>query len=320
MKKTIAQFLPALLALVALVILVAGAFNREEPAGTEPVTTQSQAQIVESTEAPVETRPADARPLVEAALGRYVLDETASASCFHVSELHEDEGTTGAGKGACGHALADVCDEQRMNPVAAFWLLTEEGLYDWAESGEEIIRVPAFTLPIQSRKAYPWTAEGTRLLLTDILKLSAGIEEGMEMEVTVLGGNEEVDSFQVFYDEEDCCYYAYFILYGERSAHFLCFYTRGGEQIDDLEFQLLNLRYAEGDEEALQRIDQLGDCQGSTIMAAAEQLLTGTSRADEGRIPLAYTCDSGAVTIERYAVTGNGETGTLTNYDLRIAQ
>lgn len=321
MSKKIAQFLPAVFALIALVMLLGIAAERDAPAETEPpATTAPAVQTAEETGAdqPGETLPTDAKPRVEAALGRHSLDETATASCIRDDALHADSDTTGAGKAACAYALADLCDEQRMNPIAAFWMLTRESLFAYERGEEEALGVPAFALPIQSRKQYPYTTEGTRELLTDILNLSADVGEGMEMEDRVLGLNDEVDSFQVFYDKDDRCYYAYFILYGERSAHFLCFYIRGSELIDDFEFQLLNLRYAEGDGSDLEQIDRLGDCQAATIMAAAEQLLTGTSRADEGSIPLGYTCDGSQVSIERFAVTGDGETGTLTNYDLHI--
>lgn len=321
MMKKIARFLPVGLALIALVMLLCISMERGGPAAEDPTaTTGPAAQTAQASEeeAPVETMPADAKPLVKQALGRYQLDETATASCILEDALHEDKGTTGAGKAACGYALADLSDEEEMNPVAAFWLLTEQGLFEYKPVEETALDMPAFTQPLQARKQYPYTAEGTRELLTDILLLSSNVEGGMQMDDTVLGINDRVDSFQIFYDKSDRCYYTYFVLYGERSAHFLCFYTRGSEVIDDLEFQLLNLRYAEGDGEALARIDELGDRQAATIMAAAEQLLAGTSRADEGSIPLSYSVDGGSVTIERFTITGTGERGTLTNYDLHI--
>lgn len=329
--KKIGQFIPLGLALVALVLLLnAGGNNAAagtEPsatAGTEPVSaTEPVSRTAETFEA--ETQPAvqetlakDALSRVEQALGRYPLDETAMASCIYDGMLNAGDSTTGAGKSANGYALAQLCDEQKMNPVAAFWLLAEESLYEYSPSGEETIPVPAFTLPLQARKEYPFTAEGARELLTDMLTLSASVGDGLQMDSRVLGENGKVDSYQIFREKGEC-YYAYFVFYGERSAHFLCFYVRGGELIDDLEFQLLNLRYAAGDEEDLERIDQYGDRQAATLMAAAEQLLTGTSRADEGRIALSYTCDGANVTIGRYDITGSGETGTLTNYDIHIA-
>lgn len=321
--KKIGQYIPFGLALLAFVMLLLTAAGSDAPAGTEPsATTEPVSQVSETLEAETqpaqeETVPQDALTRVEQALGKYPLDETAMASCIYDDTLHADDDTTGAGKDANAHALASLCDEQKMNPVAAFWLLADQSLYEYSLSGEETISVPAFTMPIQARKQYPFTAEGTCELLTDILTISSSIEDGLQMDSRFLGENGKVESYQIFHEKGDC-YYTYFVFYGERSAHFLCFYTRGGELIDDLEFQLLNLRYAEGDAESLERIDQYGDRQATALMAAAEQLLSGSSRADEGRVPLRYTCDAYKVIIERFHIEGSGEIGTLTNYDIHI--
>ena len=224
------------------------------------------------------------------------------------------------GKGLHQATIRIVCAESQAGKAERILpLLTEEELYEHQPVTDGTISVPAFTLPLQPRKQYPFTAEGTRQLLTDILNLSGKAEDDLGLEAGLLGKNGAVEADQVFRRKGDC-YYAYFIYYGERSAHFLCFYTRGDEWIEDVEFQLLNLRYAKGDEEALNRIDQLGDRQAASLMAASEQLLTGSSRADEGRIDLSYTCDGAEVTIERYDISGYDEVGTLTNYDIRIVE
>lgn len=317
--KKIGQYLPVAFAALAFVMLLLTAGGNDAPAETAPPTTEQTVQSTETQGTVEEILPKDAMDRVEQALGRYPLDETAMAACIYDSTLHDSDETSGFGKDANANALARICDEQRMNPVAAFWLLAEEELYAYEPVTDGTISVPAFTLPLQSKKQYPFTAEGTRQLLTDILNLSGKAEDGLGLETELLGKNGAVETDQVFRREGDC-HYAYFIYYGERSAHFLCFYTRGGEWIEDVEFQLLNLRYAEGDEEALNRIDQLGDRQAASLMAAAEQLLTGSSRADEGRIDLSYTCDGSRVAIERYEITGKDEVGTLTNYDIRIVE
>ena len=318
MMKKIGQYLPFALAVLALVMLLINAAGREAPAETAPPTTDPTTQTTGETLN--ETQPAapqDAMTRVEQALDRYPLDETAMALCVYDGGLNSDASTTGLGRTANSNALARLCDEQRMNPIAAFWLLEREDLYGYAKDTDDIFRVPAFSLPLQVRKEYPNTHEGTRQLLTDILKLSGGVEDGLNMDAKLLGENGVVDNDQVFYEEGDCRY-AYFVYYGDRSAHFLCFYVRGGEKIESLEMQLLSLRYAEGDEEALTKLDQLADRQAASLMAAAEQLLTGTSRADEGCVPLRYTCDGSKATIDRYTITGSGETGKLTNYALQL--
>lgn len=332
MIKKIGQFMPAIFALVALVFLLISASGNDAPAAGDPTPTETAPPTTQATQATQatqttdaaaepsdtveETKPVDARERVEQALVRYPLDETAMAACVHDGDLYADDSTTGAGKSAIGHALARVCDEQKINPIAAFWLLEDQNLYGYTATDEETISVPAFTLDMHSRKEYTMTFDGIRELLTDILTLSGTADDGMPMESKLLGLNGKVDEGQVFHEKGDCIY-AYFIYYGERSAHFLCFYARGGLLVEDLEFQLLNLRYASGDEETLDRIDQLGDRQAASIMAAAEQLLSGSSKADEGRIPMSYSVDGYGVAIERFRISRDGETGTLTNYAIR---
>jgi len=315
--KKIEQYLPAFFALVAFLMLLIIAAVDGGPAEAAPSENETTAKVqTDATEPTVpETLAQDALTRVEQALGKYPLDETAMAFCVYDDKLHTGDSTTGLGRDANAHALASLCDEQRMNPVAAFWLLEDQGLYTYAPDSRESISVPAFTLALKARKEYPFTAEGTRELLTDILTLSGTAEDGMQLDTKLLGGNGRVDMDQISHETGDC-YYGYFVYYGDRSAHFLCFYTRGGELIDELEFQLLNLRYAQGGEEELTRIDQLADRQGATLMAAAEQLLSGSSRADEGRIARAYSVDGYDVTIDRFRITGTGETGTLTNYSI----
>ena len=48
-----------------------------------------------------------------------------------------------------------------------------------------------------------------------------------------------------------------------------------------------------------------------------ELLLTGKSHAALGRIPLGYALEDHTVTIERFAIEGSGDTGTLTNYRIQ---
>ena len=153
-----------------------------------------------------------------------------------------------------------------------------------------------------------------REFLTELLTLSASIDDGLPVDVRALSEDKAVEQV---YPETDECYYAYYVCYSPEAAHFLCFYLRGGETITDAEFQLLNLRYADGDAEALEHIDQLGDRQAAALMTAAELLLTGESRAAQGRIPLGYGLGEYEASIERFTITGSGDTGTLTNYRIR---
>ena len=169
----------------------------------------------------------------------------------------------------------------------------------------------------QSAAVYPYTAEGARQLLTDLLNLATRMEDGLALEAALLGTDLTVEAEQVFWSEADNCRYAYFIGGGERSTHILCFYLRGGETITDVELQILNLTSAQGNAQALEALDRRGDAQAAALMAAAELLLTGRSRAGEGQIPSAYEIGTYQAAVERFRFTGDKEWGTMTNYRIK---
>lgn len=303
MKEKITAALLILLALIASGVLLS---TPSRPvAETVPPTT---VETVPQTTPP----PVDALPRVAELLERNSLSQTAQPRCIYDDTLHHADDLTGADIASPAHALARLCGERKMNPISAFWVLTEEGLYRKSPEGEGKLPVPAVLNPDVEVQAYPYTAKGVQSFLTELLTISSEIEEGLPLDIRALDG----DKVQV-HPEKDECYYAYYVCYSPEAAHFLCFYIRGSETITDAEFQLLNLRYAEGNQDALTRIDQLGDRQAAALMTAAELLLTGESRAALGRIPLGYALEDHTVTIERFAIEGSGDTGTLTNYRIR---
>ena len=321
MKENITTALLIFLAVVAaLVLLTTPARESVEttPPTTEPTAPNATASETSAPETTVpETVPVeDALPRVEDILARSAPGGTAVSHCVYDGTLHGTAGLTGAGKASPAHALARLCGSRRMNPISAFWRLTEEGLYRKTPERKDILAVPAVQPPETAGKEYPCTAEGVRAFLTELLTLSSQFEDGLPLATRLLGEDEAVEPEQVFLAENDC-YYAYYVCYSPETAHFLCFYLRGGETITDAEFQLLNLRYADGETEALTQLDQLGDRQAAALMTAAELLLTGKSRAAQGRIPLGYELEGHTVTIERFAIVGSGDTGTLTNYRIR---
>ena len=303
MKEKITSALLILLILISMGVLLA---TPSRPVvETVPPTTE---ETVPQTTPP----PEDALPRVAELLDRKPLSQTAQPRCIYDDTLHSAGDLTGADIASPAHALARLCGERKMNPISAFWVLTEEGLYRKSPEGEGKLPVPAVLTPDVEVQAYPYTAKGVQSFLTELLTISSEIEEGLPLDIRALGR----EKVQV-HPEKDECYYAYYVCYSPEAAHFLCFYIRGGETITDAEFQLLNLRYAEGDPDALTRIDQLGDRQAAALMTAAELLLTGKSHAALGRIPLGYALEDHTVTIERFAVEGSGDTGTLTNYRIR---
>ncbi len=296
--ETIPKILLILLALIAAVVLLST--PARAPSETPPPATTEATQ---PEPAPTE----DAMSTVEEILARRPLDETATAHCVYDAALHSADDLTGAGKASPAHALARLSDDREMNPIAAFWLLVEEGLYRKTPEIANHLAAPAVHSPAVPKKEYPYTTEGAREFLTELLALAFSTKDGLPLNT--------VD--QISWAEQEGCCYAYYVCYSPETAHFLCFYLRGGETITDVEFQLLNLRYADGEAESLTRLDQLGDRQAAALMTAAELLLTGESRAAQGRIPLGYELSGCTVTIERFSIVGSGDIGTLTNYRIR---
>lgn len=313
MLKIIERLLLALCVLAVAVVLASSLRSRE---GAEP--TETTAGTTVGTTEPVQTTaPATVHSgIVEQILDANWLDETALSVCVYDPELMERKEVRGFGKHAKGFELAGLCDEQRMNPVAAFWLLVEEGLYEKTPDDSGVLPTPAFNAPETEGKTYPNTAEGARELLTDLLQTAGAVSDGLDLEKRVLGSDGKVNPDQIF-EVPGECRYAYFVYYGDRTAYFLCCYLRGGEQITDAEFQLLSLRYADGSGEDLEEIDAHADRQAAALMAALERLMTGSSRADQGHVPFDYTLGDHTAHLERFTFEGEGETGILANYRIR---
>ena len=207
------------LCVLAVVAVLASSFRSREAA--EP--TEATAGTTAATTAPeLTTAPTTVHSgIVEQILAANWLDETALSTCVYDPELMERKKLRGFGKHAKGFELAGLCDEQRMNPVAAFWLLVEEGLYEKTADESGVLPTPAFGAPETEGKTYPNTAEGARELLTDMLRASGTVSDGLDLEKRVLGSDGEVNADQVF-EVPGECRYAYFVCYGDRTAYFLC--------------------------------------------------------------------------------------------------
>lgn len=326
MNKKIGSFLMIMLVICA-VLLLAATENRR-PTATPPATTepglQSEApstgpeEPVVTVTPPLAAPPAsDAASRVEQILARDPLDETAVSRRVYDGSMNTQNGTEGAAERSYAFALGELAQERRMNPVAAFWRLVSEGLYEKQEDQTGALSVQAFSVPAQEAKQYAYTEEGARLLLSDLLALAARLEEGLGLELALLGANLTVEPDLVFHAEAEECRYAYFVCSSERSTHILCFYLRtdgAGEHITDVELQLLNMCHATGDLLSLEELSSRGDRQAAALMAAAELLMTGQTRAGEGSIPFSGE----GFTLERFLFTAPEEQGTLTNYRLRI--
>lgn len=328
MKKKIELFLLIMIVLCAVLLLAATDVGGYRPGPTEPpqttvLPTADDLQPTEATEpeVPLAAPPAsDAASRVERILEGKKLAETARSHRAYKSGLNAVEGTEGASALSCVYHLGELSQERRMNPISAFWLLVSEGVYERQPDQSGVLAVSAFSAPKQKAKQYPYTDEGVRKLLSDLLALAAQMDDGLELELSLLGANGKLEADQVYLADREGCRYAYFVCSSERSTHILCFYLRSdeaGEQITDVELQLLNMCHASGDVVSLSKLETNGDRQAAALMAAAELLMTGSSKASAGQIPFSYEVGGMSATLERFHVTAEGEFGSLTNYRLR---
>ena len=330
MLKKIGSFMMIMLAICAVLLLTATA-NRSQ---TQPETTQPTIETTAPETAPPETVPTETPPETGAApnetqsadavrvqvaqiLGWKELVTTKTTRLVSSPDLGADGETAGLAASSHGRALAEELAQRPVNPIAAHWELVYEGLYvkDQDESGK--LSVAALQAPDQTAASYEYTAVGARQLMTDILALAAQMDDGLELEMALLGANMTVEPDQVFNSREEECRYAYFSCVSDRATYILCFYLRGGAQIEDVEFQLLTLRHASGTVEALAKLDDQAKKQAAALMAAAELVMTGKTRAGEGEVPFAYQVGGWSAELERFTFDGDPDWGSLINYRLK---
>ena len=322
MLKKIETFLVIMVAICAVLLFMAAGTRRPEPTAEE--TTAPTEQTTENTTASkkeqestaattVENSPENqVRGLVAQILDREKLAATVALSSVTNENLTAVDGTEGLAERSHGRALAEELAQRAVNPVAAFWELVYEGLYGRKKDESGVLNTVSFQYPNHSAKQYDYTAEGARALMADLLALASQIDDGVALEQAVME-----KAGQVFHSQSEECYYGYFSGTSDRVSYILCVYLRGGAQIDDVEFQLLYLRHASGDSEALARMDYNAKKQAAALMAAAELLMTGKTRAAEGEVPFAYEIGGWNASVERFDFTGDPDRGSLTNYRLR---
>lgn len=341
-SKNIGTFLMVMLVMSAVLILMATA--KDAPAGTaDPVQTTQPVQTAQ----PQQSEPTDDREPVAVqppADPEWIPEGTepeqngdAAALVARILENSDLERTAVTRRGSEGtvqvigavghpdesavHALARSAEERKMNPIAAFWLVVYEGIYDKKEDTSGVLDTEAFSVPEREAERYAYTDEGALQLLTDLLTLAAGIPDEVEMETAVLGANLSVEPDQISFSGKDDCRYAYFSCSSEYVTHMLCVYLRGdarGEWIDDVELQMLSMRHADGDVGALEMIADRCSAQTAALMSAAELLMTGKTRAGDGAVPFGYEIGGAKAAVERFTFTGDDQQGSLTNYRLRM--
>jgi hypothetical protein len=263
MLKKIGTFLMIMLAICAVLLLTATANRSPDPTETTQPTVETTAPETappettpETGAAPTEIQPADAvREQVAQILDREKLVTTKTTRLVSSPGLGADTETSGLAATSHGRALAEELAQRQVNPIAAHWELVYEGLYLKHQDESGKLSVTALQAPGQTATSYEYTDAGARQLLTDLLVLAAQMDDGLELEMALLGANLSVEADQVFHSEEEQCRYAYFACNSDRATYILCFYLRGGAQIEDVEFQLLTLRHASGTAEALAKGD-----------------------------------------------------------------
>ena len=303
MSKKIGIFLMILLVLGSLLLL--DATKNRSPSQPPVQPTESTSEPAESI--PPETTVPAAEPTepeelsrVRAVLDRHTMNRTAVT--YLVRTDADGESQTAA--------LAVLASQRKMNPIAAFWHLESEGLYERGQDQTGLPPVSLPEIPAQSAKQYAYTDAGAEQLLTDLLNLAGRMEKGMAQ--AILGEDGAVDPGQVFLSKQDGCRYAYFAHTTDRSTRILCFYLRGddrGEWITDVEFQLLHMTRSSEAEQ--------GDGQTAALAAAIELLMTGKARAGGGETAATYEVGGYQATAERFFFTAEAEEGSLTNYRLR---
>ena len=327
MLKKIGSFMVIMLGICAVLLLTATA-NRtpqQDPTETTQPTVETTAPETappetapETGAAPTETQPADAvREQVAQILDREKLTATKTTRLVSSSGLGADAETSGLAAASHGRALAEELAQRQVNPIAAHWELVHEGLYVKHQDESGKLSTAAFQTPAQTAASYAYTDAGARQLLTDLLVLAAQMDDGLELETALLGANLTVEADQVYHSEEEQCRYAYFACNSDRATYILCFYLRGEAQIEDVEFQLLTLRHASGTAEALARLDDHAKRQAAALMAAAELVMTGKTRAGEGEVPFAYQVGGWSAELERFTFDGDPDWGSLINYRLQ---
>ncbi len=294
------------------------------PSGQPAPTTEPAAEPTPTTQPEAPTEPDGCN--MEAELVRWVLDraemvETVVTPMTATAGLNALSGAAGCRGESYTYALVELAQERKMNPIAAFWELVSGKVYQKQKDDTGKMSVDAMAAPEQTAEKYPYTDAGVRQLLTELLALSARMEDGTALELALLGPDGVVEQEQVHFSESEGCRYAYFSCTSEQSTHILCFYLRSdarGEFIADVEFQLLNMRHATGDALTLAKMSECYDCQAAALMAAAELLMTGQSKAAKGDVPFVYEVGGWDAKIARFHFTAEAEQGTLTNYRLKI--
>lgn len=272
-----------------------------------------------------------------------------------VQNMNGSGNTRGLKDQSVAFPFLQLCGERKMNPIAAFRCLVRGDMftrvpqeYDsftvYSDPTSRPFEMNSLALRIGS-DSYQFGLDQARLV-EEWLELSRVNFDELELEDLFLDQISESGEPFVFYSDDDSCYYAYFIGYGDAVGHILCVYLRTNQakaiDINDVEFQLLSMYYQEGGAAGssmwAQQVEHSALFQAASLITALEQLMTGTSvfadlvPQQEGafmvyNLPLEYTLEGHDITITQeyfesdvagWNQSGSGiEQCTLTTYRIR---
>ena len=268
--------------------------------------------LSECSDANQETEPSTAPPVMYETVAETLTNATLTKTNAPISDydekLNQHDSISSLKDRSLSFPFAGLCADLKANPISAFYRLDfqevseSQDFVELAAEDTDFLENYASRFKRNHGKRSP-RYDNAELMLEDIFSLSERLDDGFDLDEKFLARMENSAGAVVHDDPADQCYYAYYVYYGDYTAHILCVYLFPDEQREELtsvEFQLLNLQYCAGkplgSAEGLQQIAQRNSAQTASLITAIEYLLCGetifdyeTYRQDGFRIPTEYT-------------------------------
>ena len=197
-------------------------------------------------------------------------------------------------------AYTNTCVQYRMNPIAAFFKLVNNGMFFKVGNKRNfhIEKIDAFDEDYVFKnlaqdvipQEYLYTAGGCDLLMQDLMNLR-GIN-GASLLLGSLKSSTMNSDFMFYYSVPDHCYYTYCVINEGQGMAVLAIYIRSKDShyISDVEMQFLTGSYeidgyagigiASGVRRNIINFDMI------SVISSLEQLMTGTAFLDDGGMEL----------------------------------
>ena len=254
---------------------------------------------------------------VREALAAAELPVTAQSICVTEAAPSDAEYLLSRKEASVSGPFVKVCGELNSNPIAAFFALVDQGLYEsdgtLVESVFEYLDYYTehdLMCELAERpgpaliKAYRSRCDEAELI-RDVLTMSGQLEERCGIETLILEQMEELRSAGVRESEDEAVSYVYCICSNDFMADVLCVYVHHDEEeplITDVEFQLLTLYYytyrngANYNEHSYDP-EFSAAAQLFSLIDAVEKNLTGTSVFHQQAVLYYKTMNGGNVDI-----------------------